>query len=213
MLVAAVPRAGWTILSIAAAAWLIVDSRPGEALALLAAAAVPILLAPRDGPAWPLAATAPTLGAVGLAAAWPALAGLTGKAHRRAAVAATGYLGTALIARGIAATTSLHDGVHHALSPVATTGTLAGSVIWAAAAVALPFTRSRRWPALEALRLALWAIALSVATLVAEHAGGATRVQTVFLGAGVGALVALATRWLKARLTHAKSGNDRTPTA
>ena len=33
--------------------------------------------------------------------------------------------------------------------------------IWAAAALALPFTRSRRWPALECLRLGLWAIALA----------------------------------------------------
>ncbi len=201
-LVAAVPRAGWLTMAAAAAAWLIVESRPGEALVLLAGAVIPVLAAPRDGPAWPLAAAAPALGTVGLAAAWPALAGLTRKAHRRAALAAVGYLWTALASRGIAATTSLPDALHHVLGPIATPGTAIAAAIWATAGLALPFTRSRRWPALECLRLGLWAIALAVSTLAAEHAAGALHIETVFLGAGAGALVALGTSRSAARLTR-----------
>ncbi len=213
LFVVALPRAGWLILAVAAAAWLIVESRPGEALVVLAGAAIPLLASPRDGPAWPLAVAAPALGTLGLAAAWPALAGLTHRAHRRAALGATGYLWTALASRGISATTTLPNALHDVLGPVATVGTLLTAVIWAAAAVAVPFTRSRRWPGLECLRLALWAIALALATLSVEHAAGAPHTETVLMGVGAGALVALATSRLSARLTRARSGNDQPPTA
>ena len=105
--------------------------------------------------------------------------------------------------------TSLHDGFHHVLAPLATIGTLIAAAVWAAAAVTLPLTHSRRWPALECLRLALWATALALATLAAQHAAGAIPVATVLLGAGVGALVALVTRRSRTALRAARSGNDR----
>ncbi len=213
LLVAVLPRAGWVIVATAAAASLIVASRPGAALALLAGAVVPVVTNPLDGPAWPLAVAAPALGTLGLAAAWPALAGLSKKAHRRAALGATGYLWTAVVTAGIASTKTLPDGVHHVLAPLATVGTLATAGIWAAAALTLPLTRSRRWPALECLRLGLWAIALALATLAAEHAAGAVHTRTVFLGAAVGALVALVTRRSGAGLGGARSGNDQPPLA
>jgi hypothetical protein len=206
--VAVLPRAGWLALALLTASSLIVHSRPGAALALLAGALIPVLLMPRDGPAWPLAGAAPVLNVVGLAAAWPALAGLRRKPTSRAALAATGYLWTVLWTRAITTTTSLHDGIHHVLAPLATTGTLIAAAVWAAAAVALPLTYSRRWPALELLRLALWAAALALGTLAAEHAAGAVHVQTVLLGAVAGALVALVTRRSKARLRAAGPGND-----
>jgi hypothetical protein len=206
--VAVLPRAGWLTLAVLTAASLIVHSRPGAALVLLAAALIPVLTAPRDGPAWPLAAGAPALNAIGLAAAWPALAGLSTNAYRRAALAATGYVWTVLWTRAITTTTSVNDGLHHVLTPLATTGTLIAAAIWAAAALTLPLTYSRRWPALECLRLALWATALALGTLAAQHATGAIPVRTVVLGAGAGALVALVTRRSKARLRRPGSGND-----
>jgi tRNA A-37 threonylcarbamoyl transferase component Bud32 len=206
--VAVLPRAGWLILAALTAASLIVHSRPGAALVLVAAAMIPVLTAPRDGPAWPLAAGAPALNAIGLAAAWPALAGLSTKAYRRAVLAATGYVWTVLWTRAITTTTSLDGATHHVLAPLATTGTLIAATVWAAAALTLPLTYSPRWPALECLRLALWATALALGTLAAQHATGAIPVRTVVLGAGAGALVALVTRRSRTRLWAARSGND-----
>ncbi|HET6869953.1 MAG TPA: serine/threonine-protein kinase [Solirubrobacteraceae bacterium] len=212
-LIATLPRAGWVILATAAAASLIVVTRPGAALALLAGAAVPMLTSPFDGPAWPLGVAAPALGALGLAAAWPALAGLSRRAHRRAALAATGYVWTALVTTGIGSTETLPDGLHHVLAPLATVGTPITAGIWALAALTLPWTRSRRWPALECLRLALWATGLALATLAAEHVAGAVHTPSVMLGAIVGALVALVVRRSSAHLARSRSGNDRAPLA
>lgn len=212
-LIAVLPRAGWVILATGGAASLIVATRPGAALALLAGAAVPMLTNPFDGPSWPLGVVAPALGAVGLAAAWPALAGLSRRAHRRAALGATGYVWTALVSTGIGSAETLPDGVHHVLAPLATVGTPITAGIWAVAALTVPWTRSRRWPALECLRLALWAMGLAVATLAAEHAAGAVHTPSVLLGAAVGALVALVIRRSSAGLARARSGNDRSPLA
>ncbi|HSC04261.1 MAG TPA: serine/threonine-protein kinase [Solirubrobacteraceae bacterium] len=212
-LIAVLPRAGWVVLATAAAASLIVASRPGAALALLAGAVVPMLTNPFDGLAWPVAVGAPVLGAVGLAAAWPALAGLSRRAHRRAALGATGYIWAALAGNGIASTETLPDGFHHVLAPLATVGTPITAGIWALAALTLPWTRSRRWPALECLRLALWATGLALATLAAENTAGAVHTRSVLLGAVVGALVAHVTRRASAALRRARSGNDRPPLA
>jgi eukaryotic-like serine/threonine-protein kinase len=212
-LIAVLPRAGWVVLATAAAASLIVAGRPGAALALLAGALVPMLTTPFDGLAWPLAVGAPALGAVGLAAMWPALAGLSRRAHRRAALAATGYVWAALASSGIGTTETLPAGLHHVLAPLATVGTLITAGIWALAALTLPLTRSRRWPALECLRLALWATGLTLATLAAEHAAGAVHIRSVLLGAVLGALVALVTRRSSAGVRRARSGNDRPPLA
>jgi eukaryotic-like serine/threonine-protein kinase len=212
-LIAVLPRAGWVILATAAAAALIVATRPGTALALLAGAVVPVLTNPLDGLSWPLAVAAPALGAVGLAAAWPAVAGLSRRAHRRAALAATGYVWTALVSNGIGSNQSLPDALHHVLAPLATVGTPITAGIWSVAAITLPWTRSRRWPALECLRLILWATGLALATLAAEHVAGAAHTRSVLLGAAVGALVALVTRRSSAALGKARSGNDRPPLA
>jgi hypothetical protein len=213
VLVLALPRAGWVILATAAAAALILATRPGGALALLAGAVVPMLTGPLDATAWPLAVAAPALGAVGLAAAWPALAGLSRRAHRRAALAATGYVWTALVTNGIGSTESLPDALHHVLAPLATVGTPITAGIWAAAALVLPWTRSRRWPALECLRLALWATGLALATLAAEHAAGAVHTRSVLLGSAVGAVVVLVWRRSGARPSRTRSGNGRPPLA
>jgi hypothetical protein len=212
LLVIALPRAGWVILATAAAAALILATRPGGALALLAGALVPMLTGPLDALGWPLAIGAPALGAAGLAAAWPAVAGLSGRAHRRAALAATGYVWAALATNGIGSSRSLPDALHHVLAPLVTVGSLATAGIWAAAALTLPWTRSRRWPALECLRLVLWATALSLATLAAEHAAGAVHTSNVLLGAAVGALVVFVIRRSGVRsadrASRPRSGND-----
>src|SRR5262249_24474709 len=128
------------------------------------------------------AALTAVLAGLGVATVWPALAGLTGRAHRRVVLAAGGCLCTALWTGGV--------------QP----GTLVACGVWALAALTLPRTRSPRWPALEAVRLALWAVALGLGTALAARMGGRAPTAEALLGAFAGALVALVTRGFAARL-------------
>jgi hypothetical protein len=93
---------------------------------------------------------------------------------------------------------------------------LAAAGVWALASLTLPWTRSRRWPALECLRLALWAIALGLATVAAQHLGApalAANPGTALLGAFVGGLVAFATRRLGAGLRAPPAAKDSPSTS
>jgi hypothetical protein len=200
VLVAALPRAGWLAASAALAVALAIHGQSQTALFVAAGALLPVALSPRDGAAWPLAAVAPALASVGLATAWPALAGLTRGAHRKAALAATGWVWTMLWAAGLA-------------PAAASIGTVAVGGVWVAAALTLPWTRSKRWPALEAVRLALWAIALGVGTSVAARMGGRAPTPDALLGAFAGAFVALVTRRLAARLRRPHPANESPPTS
>ena len=91
-LVALLPRAGWLLAAVATALALALGPapRPGAALLIAALAAGPPLLLRSDGRAWSLPAAAPVLGLLGLAGAYPALAG---RAPRWSARAALGALG------------------------------------------------------------------------------------------------------------------------
>jgi hypothetical protein len=190
---------------------LALHSQPGAAVLVLAGALVPVLLTPRDGPTWPLAAGAPALAALGLATAWPALVGFAGTARRRVVVAAVGWLWVALWHRGIASATSLPDGFHHVLDPVLTPGTAAVCGIWAAASLALPWTRLRRSPELEYIRLAVWVVALSLATVAMSRLGSggpSISLGSAFAGAALGALVTLVTRRVRAWFQRLKSAKN-----
>ncbi len=213
VLVAALPRAGWVALTAFLATGLVTNSDSGGAVLLVAAALVPVVLAPLDATVWPLSVAAPGLGALGLAGAWPALAGLAGSAWRRGALAATGWLWLAL-ARG-PWTDSPSGTVHHVLAPLLTVGTLAGAVVWAAAAIVLPWLRIRRSPVREALVLAAWAGALAVATIAVSPAAADPRVSAgaAALGAFAGALVALVTRRSWRRVRGGRWAKDCAPTA
>ncbi len=214
VLIAAFPRAGWLALTAFMATCLVTHSHAGGALLLLAGALAPVVMSPRDGPAWPLASGAPALGAIGLASAWPAVAGFAGPAWRRATLAATGWLWLAL-ARGTY-TTSTDATVHHVLAPLVTVGTLVGAGVWAAAAIVLPWAGIRRSPVLEAALLAGWAAALALGTIAATNLGASgphlTAGATV-VGALAGALVALVTRRAGHRLGTARWAKDCAPTA
>jgi hypothetical protein len=206
-LVAAVPRAGWimlvTALSVAAA----LDHRPGGALAILLAALVPMLLLPRTGTAWPLPAVAPGLGALGLAGAWPALAAAAGSAWRRAALGAAGWIwlvlavpvaGANLYLAGIPGTPpphvwmgSIHETFHHVLWPLASAGAFTPALVWAAAAVVLPFVVRQRLIALDAIRVVIWAAMVVSATEVILAADRLASPGTAVLGAVASGLLAL----------------------
>jgi hypothetical protein len=205
VLVAALPRLGWLGVTAALSGSLAADAHLGEALVLLAGGLVPVVLAPRDGPSWPLAAVAPALNAIGLATVWPALAGFAGPARRRVVLAATGWLWIALWrqGQGLARAGTLHDAVHHVLGPLLTVATPATCAVWSLAALALPATRIRRSPELEYMRVAAWATALAVLTIAAASLGGAAlspSLGSALLGAYVGGFVTIATRRFTARL-------------
>ncbi len=170
LLIAALPRVGWLALTAFLATGLVTSSDAGGAVLLVAGALVPVVLMPFDGPLWPLSAAAPALGALGLAGAWPAFAGFAGSAWRRAALAVTGWLWLA-IAQG-PWVESPSGTVHHVLAPLLTVGTLAGGLVWAAAAIVLPWVRSRRSPIREVVLLGGWAAALAVATIAVSTPGG-----------------------------------------
>jgi hypothetical protein len=216
VLVAALPRAGWLGLTAFMATGLVTHSHAGGALLLVVAAIVPVVLSPRDGTAWPLGAGAAGLGALGLglAAGWPAIAGLAGRAWRRATLAATGWLW--LLLAHAAYTSSTSGTLHHALAPLLTLGTLAGEGVWAAAAIVLPWAGIRRSTALEAALLIAWAAALALGTIVASRLGVAGPVWTAgaaLLGAFAGAIVAFVTRRAGHRLGSARWAKDCAPTA
>ena len=83
------------------------------------------------------------------------------------------------------------------LRPLLTIGTPATCAVWALAALALPFTRSRRSPELEYIRTAAWATALAVLTVATVSLGSAApklSLGDALLGACLGGIVAIVTR-------------------
>jgi hypothetical protein len=163
---------------------------------------IPAILAPRDGSSWPLAAAAPALAVTGLATAWPALAASAGTIRRRIVLAVTGWLWIAVSPQGLTRTATLHDAIHRAIAPLLSVATPATCAIWALAALLLPWTRIRRSPELEYIRVAAWATALALATAAATaagHAGTPIPVGGALLGAYVGGFVAVATRRVSSR--------------
>jgi eukaryotic-like serine/threonine-protein kinase len=211
--VAALPRLGWLMAIATLSASLALHSRPGAGLLLVVGGLIPALLSPRDGPSWSIPALSPALAVVapGLATAWPALAGSAGTARRRVVLAATGWLWIALYrqSQGLATVTTLHDATQEVLRPLLTIGTPATCAVWALAALALPFTRSRRSPELEYIRTAAWATALAVLTVATASLGSATpklSLGDALLGACLGGIVAIVTRQLAARVTGHRNG-------
>ena len=207
--VAAFPRLGWAVLVGAAAVALAAHGRGGAALVVLACALVPMILMPRAPSRWPLAAAAPALGAISLAGAWPAIAGLDRTAWRRAALGAVGWIWVVAVAlvNGRGVYTDLPPGippravwigspdqtVGHALGPVFSSGLLVGALVWAVAAAVLPWI-ARGPAAIRLVVIVAWSAALTSATttlLRGLHSGIALRPGVAVLGGAAGAIVAL----------------------
>jgi serine/threonine protein kinase len=181
LVVAALPRIGWLALTGATAGTLVLQHRTGAAVVVAGPMLLPVALLARSPRAWPIGAIAPALGVIGLAGAWPALAGQARTAWRRAGLAVTGWawllVAGALAHRRLYTKTSIPPPSHwvhspaqavaHVLSPALTATNLSAAVIWALAALALPLIRFPRLPALDLAMLSGWAAALAIATLVA----------------------------------------------
>jgi serine/threonine protein kinase len=215
------PRAVWAGCVIAVAAWQVASARPGVALLLLAAAAPLLLMGPRPGIGWLTAGLAPALGLVGLAGAYPAVAGQASQWSRRAAVGALGYwwlaLAEPLLAPGAHGAHlwlgtpaappravwegSLDGAAIHVIGPTLTTGLVCGALLWAAGAATLPLIVRGSSAILDTLAAVVWSTALLAATpyFDAGLSAGAVLPQPrgAVLGAIAGAAIAIAGRALR----------------
>ncbi|HEV2980178.1 MAG TPA: serine/threonine-protein kinase [Solirubrobacteraceae bacterium] len=221
------PRGLWLGLAVAVIAWQAWSGRPGVSLLLAAAVAPLAMLPPRPGErpsaalgAGPFALTgvlAPLLGAVGLASAFPALAGQATRWRARAVAGALGYwwliLSEPLLTRRLwlgppsqlppraAWEGSITSCAAHVLAPLLSFGVLFGALMWAAGAVSLPWLVRGRRAALDVIAVTTWSAALAAAAPLVDRgfAPGVAHANPrgLVLGAVLGALAAVAARALR----------------
>lgn len=211
------PRIGWLALTLAAAVMAVGQGHPGLALLILPAGLISVLLIPWQATSWPLPAFATALGLIGLAGAWPALAGRASSVWRRAALGAAGWISLLLVAPiaghglyldwlpGSPAAVwsgSLRETVDQVLTPMITSGALVPAAIWALAAAVLPWLVRGRSLVADSVLLVVWSatvVSTSTAAIAAVHGpDGITTAPAAVLGAVAGAIVALAPVWLPA---------------
>jgi eukaryotic-like serine/threonine-protein kinase len=213
----ALPRAIWLGCALAAILWQVWVGHPGTALLLFAAAAPLVLLPRKAGLGWLTAALAPVLGLVGLAGAFPALAGQRARIAERAALAALGYwwliLAEPLLDRrlwlgvpaGMPAQAvwegSLSSAAAHVVGPSLGLGVLCGAAIWALAAALLPWVVRGRSAVLDLVAAIAWSVALLLA-FSPRYMGSSTYVVSITphgaaFGALLGGALAVAARALR----------------
>jgi hypothetical protein len=216
------PRAVWLVAAVALAVWQTAAGRPGAGLLALVAM-LPLVLLPigrrdRAGTGgWLACALAPILGVIGLAGAFPAIAGQAPRWRMRAALGALGYWWLALAepllgrhlwlgpAAGTPARTvwegSLSSTAVHVIGPLLSTGLLFGAALWAGGAVLLPLLVRGRNAALDVVAAATWAGALAAAApaLDAGLSGQSAHAtpRGAIVGAVLGAALAVASRALR----------------
>ncbi len=223
------PRLGWAALTVALAAVAISEHRPGAAMVITAALALPLVLSPAAATTWPLSAGAPALGLVGLAGAWPAVAARARGAWTRGALGAIGWvwllLATAIAGKalyltrvpGVALTpppqswmSSPSATVDHLLSPLVSSGVLAPALVWALAAIVLPWLVRGGSLLLDALRVLAWAaivVAGTGAAMAAVHGSDVMGAPpSALIGAAAAAAVALAPSLLEMWRAALRSG-------
>jgi hypothetical protein len=204
----ALPRLVWIGCLLAAAAWQAAAGRGGVSLLLLAAGAPLLVLPRRSGPGWLAAALAPALGLVGLAGAFPALAGQRSSWRSRAALAALGFwwlaLAEPLLVRRLwlgppagAPPRAVWEGsfgkaAAHVVGATLTVELLIGAAVWALAAAILPWIVRGRSAALDVAAAAGWTVALLAATPLLERALLAHAAHPTPRGALIGAVLGCA---------------------
>ena len=223
------PRLGWWALTVALTALAAAQHLPGTAGVIALALLLPVVLSPLAPSTWPLSAGAPALGLIGLAGAWPAVAGRATTLWRRATLGAIGWvwllLASAIAGKhlylplvpGVAAPhgwmSSLSVTVDHLLRPEISAGVLAPALVWALAAVTLPWLVRGGSLALDVVRVIVWAAVVVSATgaaIAAWHGpamgAGGVSAPTALLGALASAVVALAPSLLGTRRVALRSG-------
>ncbi len=197
LLVAILPRAGW-LLAAAGCVAVLAGPRPETAALVAAAAVVPPLLLRRRGLTWSLPAVAPALGLLGLAGAYPAVAGNVRGMWTRAALGATGLwwllLAEPVLERDLAFGTA-PGSAQDVLEAVAASGALALAPLWAAAALVLPWLVRGRSLGFDIVAATTWAAGLVAGTgAVAGAVGLAEPRGLVVGGVAAGVLAVIAAR-------------------
>jgi eukaryotic-like serine/threonine-protein kinase len=227
------PRLGWGALTIALAVVAATQQHPGAAAVIALALLLPLVLSPAGPTTWPLSAAAPGLGLVGAAGAWPALAARATTPWRRATLGAIGWiwllLASAIVGKALylplvpgvapphAWMSSLSTTIEHLLRPVLSAGVLAPALVWALAALTLPWLVRGRSLVLDVVRVIIWAaitVSATGAVLSAVHAGpGGDGVsaggRAWLLGAAASAAVALAPSLLGTWRVASRSGGPQ----
>lgn len=221
----------WGAGALAACAWQLGAGQAGIALLVPCAVLPLILLVRRPGPTWLTAALAPLLGALGLAGAFPALAGQATRWRARALLGALGYWWLALAEpllsepahplwmgppagvgglAGLAWRDSLTRTAEHVVAPTVTLGLLLGAALWALAAAALPLLVRGYSAKRDALGAIAWAVVLAAATPLALAVGtsrsggsGEATPRGLLLGTACGAALAIAARALRGGVSSA----------
>ncbi len=213
---------GWLLVGLGALAWLGLSGDPGTALVLFVALApVPILLPTRPW-LWSAAALAPALGLIGLAACTPVFAGRLGaRAATRAALGALSYWWLAIaetlsgqrLLFGAPASVlprsswqgSLQGAFNHAIVPLCSDGRLATALVWALAAVVLPWLVRRSRGRFRMFGTLLWAGALLVGGAVVAGRLGLPRPPSPLAAAVLGGVLAFVS-------ANVRADSHRTPT-
>ena len=210
--VAIAPGAGWLLLAFGAGVWLALSGQAGTSVILcVAIAPVPLLLA-SDPWLWSVPALAPVLGALGVAAAFPGIAARAGgiSAWRRAALGAVGYWWVALTEElvgkrfllGVAPGSqpraswqgSVPGALSHALAPLCSPGRLAPALLWAVAALILPWALRETLLVARIVAAITWAGGLILVSALLAHHLGAPGPPLPLGAAALACLVALSFR-------------------
>jgi hypothetical protein len=217
LLVAALPRLGWLVCAGALIVSQLAAGHSGVALLLFAATLPVAPLLGRAGPEWSGPALAPLLGLVGLAGAFPAVAGQAARWRARAALGALGYwwlcLAEPLLGRnlwlgqphGVPARhlweDSLSSSAVHVLGPLLGLGMLFGATLWAVGALVLPWIVRGRSAALDLVATCSWSAGLIAAAPPLDrgllNTLGMSGPRGVVLGGLLGGLLAMVLRALR----------------
>jgi hypothetical protein len=213
ILVGLVPSGGWIL---AATATLIAmtfgtEPRVGAALIVLLAVVMPPLLIRGAATTWSAPALAPLLGIVGLAGAFPALAGTARSAWVRGALGACGawwlLLGEAMLGHdllfGVPGLPELArwDGApsiaaDEIIKPIFTSGAPLLVLLWAAGAVFMPWlVRGRSLPA-DIVGATVWAAGLAATTASLGAAVSGHTPYGLVAGALAAGTIAVGWRWV-----------------
>jgi len=195
-----VQRLLWLVAALGGCAWQASTGHSRVALSILAAVLPLVVLVRHPGIRWLAAALAPALGLVGLAAAYPALAGQASRWRSRALLGALGYWWLALAGPLLGGGPRLDVGL------LLDAGLLLCGLLWAAAAMVLPWVVRGRSAGADALAVIAWAVALVAATplLAAGFAAhlpppSVSAPPGLLWGTALGAALAIAVRALRGR--------------
>ena len=213
ILVALVPGGGWVLAASATLIAMTFGSSPrvGAALIVFLAVMLPPLLIRGAAIAWSAPALAPLLGIVGLAGAFPALAGTARTAWARGAIAACGawwlLLAEPLLGHNLLlGVGGLPDRPHfdgaasvtasEVVTPLVTSGAVILVPLWAAGAVVMPWlVRGRSLPA-DIVGATVWSAGLAAATASLGVAVTGGTPHGLVAGAVAAGIIAVGWRWV-----------------